>query len=81
MPKNANFSPLFGPYSALRAARYAGRAMRAGVLRTTREADTILWSDPTYETHQSPFAWRSMVLLLLLPVYTTATEKTDNCTR
>ena len=37
---NAKFSPLRGPESALRAARYAGRATRAGVLRTAREADT-----------------------------------------
>ena len=35
---NAKFSPLRGPESALRAARYAGRATRAGVLRTAREA-------------------------------------------
>ena len=35
---NAKFSPLRGPESALRAARYAGRATRAGVLRIAREA-------------------------------------------
>eukprot|EP00964_Phaeocystis_antarctica_P108277 scaffold72884_cov57-Phaeocystis_antarctica.AAC.1 len=37
-----------GPRRAIRAARYAGRATRAGVLRTARYR--YRWSDPTCET-------------------------------
>eukprot|EP00964_Phaeocystis_antarctica_P014658 scaffold8103_cov34-Phaeocystis_antarctica.AAC.2 len=43
----AQIFPLRGPRGALRAARYAGRATRAGVLRTARYR--YRWSDPTYE--------------------------------
>eukprot|EP00964_Phaeocystis_antarctica_P101838 scaffold67307_cov48-Phaeocystis_antarctica.AAC.4 len=44
---NAQIFPLREPRGALRAARYAGRAPRAGVLRTARYR--YRWSDPTYE--------------------------------
>ena len=37
---NAQIFPLRGPGGALRAARYAGRATRAGVLRTDQATDT-----------------------------------------
>eukprot|EP00964_Phaeocystis_antarctica_P022716 scaffold12642_cov64-Phaeocystis_antarctica.AAC.1 len=43
----AQIFQLRGPRGALRAARYAGRATRAGVLRTARYR--YRWSDPTYE--------------------------------
>eukprot|EP00964_Phaeocystis_antarctica_P125999 scaffold89719_cov75-Phaeocystis_antarctica.AAC.2 len=45
---NAQICPLREPRAALRAARYAGRATRAGVLRTARYR--YRWSDPTFET-------------------------------
>ena len=38
--ENAQIFPLRGPGGALRAARYAGRATRAGVLRTDQATDT-----------------------------------------
>ena len=49
---NAQIFPLRGPRGALRAARYAGRATRAGVLRTARYR--YRWSDPTYEKQCHP---------------------------
>eukprot|EP00964_Phaeocystis_antarctica_P127920 scaffold91639_cov62-Phaeocystis_antarctica.AAC.6 len=48
-PSSLNAQIFKGPRGALRAARYAGRATRAGVLvRTARYR--YRWSDPTYET-------------------------------
>ena len=52
---NAKFSPLRGPESALRAARYAGRATRAGVLRTAREAGGRYLCGPILLMKPRPF--------------------------
>ena len=65
---NAKFSPLRGPESALRAARYAGRATRAGVLRTAREADTcgpiqLMKPSPSYTHTAAPVSGPRAVTL------------------
>eukprot|EP00964_Phaeocystis_antarctica_P011426 scaffold6317_cov98-Phaeocystis_antarctica.AAC.9 len=57
---NAQIFPLREPRGALRAARYAGRATRADVLRTARYRYRS--SDPTYETAAPPISKKQLVL-------------------